>query len=62
MISELSFHGDYFSTLPPEELARKFLGCPMVEAALRCVLDGCSASDYITGLDNEELLALLCDF
>ena len=62
LISELSFHGDYFSTLPPEELARKFLGCPMVESALRCVLDGCTASDYITGLDNGELLALLCDF
>ena len=62
LISGLSFHGDYFSTLPPEELAQKFLGCPLVEAALRCALDGYTVSDYITGLDNEDLLALLCDF
>lgn len=62
LISGLSFHGDYFSTLPPEELAQKFLGCPLVEAALRCALDGCTVSDYITGLDIEDLLALLCNF
>ena len=62
LISDLHFYGDYFSTLPPENLAQKFLGCPMAEAALRCALEGCTVSDYITGLDNEKLLALLCDF
>lgn len=61
LISNITFRGDYFSTLPPEELAILLLGLPLVEDALLCALDGHCAGDYITGLKNGELAALLCD-
>lgn len=61
LISGITFRGDYFSTLPPEELNSLFLGLPLVEGALLAALDGHRAGDYITGLENEKLVALLCD-
>ena len=61
LISDITFRGDYFSTLPPEELSSLFLGLPLVEGALLAALDGHRAGDYITGLENEKLAALLCD-
>lgn len=61
LISGITFRGDYFSTLPPEELSSLFLGLPLVEGALLAALDGHRAGDYITGLENEKLAALLCD-
>ncbi len=60
LISGITFRGDYFSTLPPEELGNLFLGLPLVEGALCTALDDYWAGDYITGLENEELVALLC--
>ena len=60
MITELRFRGDYFSTLPPEELAEKLIGLPLNAASLSCVLENCRAEDYITGLSNGELVGLLC--
>ena len=61
LITGLFFTGDYFSTLPPEELGDLLVGVPMERDALRKVLNGHSASDYITGLDNEDLISLICD-
>ncbi len=61
LISGVSFRGDYFSTLPPEELAGLFVGLPLVEGALRAALENHRTGDYITGLENEELVTLLCD-
>ena len=60
LISNITFRGDYFSTLPPELLAQRFLGLPLAEGALRVALENCSVSDYITGLSNEDLVNLLC--
>lgn len=60
LISKITFRGDYFSTLPPEELESLLLGLPLVEDVLLCALDGHCAGDYITGLKNGELAALLC--
>lgn len=60
-ITGLFFRGDYFSTLPPEELANLLINLPPEEDALRKALDGHCAADYITGLDNEELIYLICD-
>lgn len=60
LITDISFRGDYFSTLPPEELAGLFIGLPLLEGALRTALENCRAGDYMTGLDNEDLIALLC--
>lgn len=60
LIADLSFRGDYFSTLPPEELGRRLYGLPLVAGALRTALEKHRAGDYITGLENEELIDLLC--
>ena len=60
LISTISFRGDYFSTLPPEELGNLFIGLPLISGALSSVLENHRAGDYITGLENEELVDLLC--
>ena len=58
-ITSLRFHGDYFSTLPTEELAAKLVGKPLTEEALSAALNGVTVSDYITGLSETDLLGLL---
>ena len=60
LITGISFRGDYFSTLPPEELASLFIGLPRMEGALRTALKNHRAGDYMTGLENEDLVDLLC--
>ena len=60
LISNISFRGDYFSTLPPEELANLFVGLPLIAGALRAVLENHRAGDYITGMGNENLIRLIC--
>ena len=60
-ITAIRFHGDYFSTLPTEELAAKMIGCPLVEEVLAVALNGVAVSDYITGLQNMDLIGLLLD-
>ena len=60
LITGISFRGDYFSTLPPEELASLFIGLPLMEGALRTALKNHRAGDYMTGLENEDLVDLLC--
>lgn len=60
LIAALQFRGDYFSTLPPQELAEKFVGLPLIPGALSCALETCRAEDYITGLGNWKLICLLC--
>ena len=59
-IAALEFRGDYFSTLHPDELAEKLIGLPLIAPSLSCALENCRAEDYITGLDNQELVRLLC--
>ena len=60
LISDLSFRGDYFSTLPPEELGKMLLGLPLVSGAIEIALANIRAWDYITGLENDDLIRLLC--
>lgn len=60
-ISGLLFSGDYFSTLPPEELGKLLIGVPAEREALRKALGGHCAADYITGLNNDDLISLICD-
>ena len=60
LISNVSFHGDYFSTHAPEELAKLLIGLPLNEGALQVALGGHQADDYITGLSNDALIALIC--
>lgn len=61
LIADISFRGDYFCTLPPEELAGLFVGLPLIEGALRAALEGHRTGDYITGLDDEILVGFLCN-
>lgn len=61
LISEITFHGDYFGTLPTEELADRLIGVPLNESALACALAEVEVGDYITGLSNENLIAILCE-
>jgi len=61
LIADVQFRGDYFSTLPPEELAKKLLGLPLKEGALATALENCPVGDYITGMENAELIRLLCE-
>ena len=60
LISGITFRGDYFSTLPPEELGKKLLGLPLNANALAAVLEDCSVGDYITGLTAQDLVNLIC--
>lgn len=61
LIASVQFRGDYFSTLLPEELAKRFVGLPLIAGALNAALENCRAGDYITGLENEDLIDLLCN-
>lgn len=61
IITALKFHGDYFSTLSPEELSARLIGLPLQQNALMQTLKGCVVQDYITGLSAEELVNLLTD-
>jgi hypothetical protein len=60
LIGNISFHGDYFSTISPVELGKLFVGLPLNAGALQVALEGKRAEDYITGLENDALIALLC--
>lgn len=58
-ISAIRFHGDYFSTLPTEELAAHLAGAALTRDDLTERLKKCTVSDYITGLSEDELITLL---
>ena len=60
LIAALQFRGDYFSTLSPDELAKRLIGLPLIAGALNAALENHRAEDYITGLANSALIALLC--
>ncbi len=59
-IAALTFRGDFFSTVEPEELAAGLVGLPLTEEALAPVLAGTDAGVYFTGLDSRALLDILC--
>lgn len=59
-ITSLQFRGDFFSTVEPEELARRFVGLRPVEEDYRTALEGVDAGLYFTGLDSGTLLDILC--
>lgn len=61
LINGITFRGDYFSTLPPEDLSKLFLGLPLVSGALETALADIRVGDYITGLEKGDLIGLLCD-
>ena len=60
-ISALSFRGDFFSAREPEELAGLLIGFPPEPQPLREALRGADVSQFFSGLQNEQLIALLCE-
>lgn len=58
-IAVLRFHGDYFSTVSTDGLTKLLTGVPLNREAVSNALAGCTVSDHITGLSNENLIDLL---
>ena len=60
-ISALAFRGDFFSAREPEELAGLLIGLPPERQPLREALAGEDVSQFFSGLQNEQLIGLLCE-
>lgn len=58
-ISNISFAGDFFSILEPENLAVKFLGLKTDFDVYKEILKDIDVSAYFVGLTNEQFLTLL---
>lgn len=58
-IESLSFRGDFFSTLGPELLAERLIGCQLNADSLERALSGVDVELFFTGLDRESLIDLL---
>ena len=59
VIRAVSFSGDFFSTADPAELAQNFIGRIPDREGYLAALSGADVSKYFTGLEKEQLLALL---
>ncbi|MBD5149026.1 MAG: lipoate--protein ligase [Oscillibacter sp.] len=60
-IAALSFFGDFFSAVEPEELALLLRGCPLRQEDLRTRLKGVDVSAYFARLTAAQLIELLLD-
>ncbi len=60
-IQQLQLRGDFFSPQDPESLCRALEGWPLERSALERALGDISVSDHILGLENAQLLELLCE-
>ena len=60
-IAGISFFGDFFSAVEPEELAGLLQGCPLREEDLSARLAGVEVSQYFAGLTAQGLICLLLD-
>ena len=61
LISALEFRGDFFSAEEPESLALRLIGLPPERAPITAALEGTEVSRYLMGLENEQLIGLLCE-
>lgn len=59
-ITAVTFLGDFFSTVEPENLASRLTGLRLTESDCRPVLEAERVSDYFNGATAEDLLSLLC--
>ena len=59
-IAAITFLGDFFSTVEPEELAVKLVGLRLTEEDCRPVLDAADVSRFFTGVGTQDILTLLC--
>lgn len=59
LISQMYFHGDFFSLKEPAELASHFIGHPPDSGAYAAIIGGCNISQYFVGLSNSAFLNML---
>lgn len=60
LISAIAFRGDFFSAVEPEELASRFVGRTPDQAGFSAALEGVDVSRYFAGLQNDQLIEILC--
>lgn len=60
LISAIAFRGDFFSAVEPEELAPRFVGRTPDQAGFSAALEGMDVSRYFAGLQNDQLIEILC--
>ena len=60
LISAIAFRGDFFSAVEPEELAPRFVGRTPNQAGFAAALEGMDVSRYFAGLQNDQLIEILC--
>lgn len=60
LISAIAFRGDFFSAVEPEELAPRFVGRTPDQAGFAAALEGMDVSRYFAGLQNDQLIEILC--
>ena len=60
-IAAVSFFGDFFSAVEPEELVALLRGCPLREEDLRERLEGVEVSRYFAGLTGDAFFGILLD-
>ena len=60
LISAIAFRGDFFSAVEPEELAPRFVGRTPEQAGFAAALEGMDVSRYFAGLQNDQLIEILC--
>ena len=61
LITDLSFRGDFFSAVEPEELAGRFIGLRPLADDYAKALAGVDVARFFTGMTNQQFLELLCD-
>lgn len=60
LISAIAFRGDFFSAVEPEEMAPRFVGRTPDQAGFAAALEGVDVSRYFAGLQNDQLIEILC--
>lgn len=60
LISAIAFRGDFFSAVEPEELVPRFVGRTPDQAGFAAALEGVDVSRYFAGLQNDQLIEILC--
>lgn len=58
-IQALSFYGDFFSRKEPDQLARRLIGCPLREEALRAAVPAGEIGQYFQNMDLDEFCGLM---
>lgn len=58
-IQALSFYGDFFSRKEPDQLARRLIGCPLREEALRATVPAGEIGQYFQNMDLDEFCGLM---